>query len=507
MIAAKNYINAIDDSIGKQGSILPSSLKGFAPIDGDFTPYQAYPGGYCIVYPLVCEGKPKMCIRLWHKDFNKDLVKTLANTLKDLHTWGGDFIIGYEYFEEGLKLEDGEVIPAVVMEWIEGETLMSWIQKNKDNPTAVKRLANEFYGMCSDMHREGLAHGDLSADNIMVKPDGKMVLIDYDSFYAPTLPDNIRQTIAGTPGYQHRDRAKLSYISADMDNFSQQVIYVSLLAIACNPALADESLNLVADKKMFFDAKDFTDDSAFVSSEGYKAIEAINNKEVKERLEELRRAVNGNLEEVSSIVEYNSIIAKIQKDNERLRKELEEKSKAANGGTIGSGTNTNGTGSQSPITNPPGSGQQPSTPWYKRWYAWAGIAAVLASIWFFIAKPSDGTSGAEDSADAAAQVDPETAKAIATAIERIEGNYALRERVNGELVNGIRTCAIKKNSDSHGQILVTSEYGPEFYDFTFDTYGNVSSEKLGTGEITYKEKLDKVTITFKQGERVCEFTK
>ena len=478
-----NYIIAIDDAIGKPERILPEVLKGYKPIEGIFTPYQQYTGSYCVVYPLSCPGKPNKCIRLWHGKYNKEHVKELANLLKNLHDCGADFLIGYDYFEDGLKLDNGEVISAVVMDWIDGSTLVDYIKNNKNNSTAIKRIANEFYNMTSFLYREGLAHGDLSCDNIMVKQDGKLVLIDYDSFFAPSLPQDIKQIISGTPGYQHPERLKSLYLSKDMDNFSQQVIYLSLIAIAQDTSLLDESRLLVVDKKMFFEGKDFKDDNTFVSSDGYKAIAAINNSEVKNRLEELRKAVNSKLSDVRSIIEYNhrpSIIPQV----ETISTPISRPTSFNPTRPISNSTRTTST--------------HVETPWYKQWYTWVG-AAVFAGLLYIGFANSDSNT---DDGDAV-----RTEMVVSTAISRLEGNYTLREKNAGVSVNGIRTAAIKKTSESQARILVSTEYGPEFYDFTLNTSGQIESEQLGKGEITYNEKLDKITLTFKQGERICEFTK
>ena len=468
-----NYIIAIEDTIDKTERILPKVLYGYKPIEGTEPgiDYQKYTGGFCVVYPLACPGKPKKCIRLWHEKYNIDLVKKLADLLKELHNSGADFIIGYDYYDEGLKLDNdnGEVIPAVVMDWIEGDTLIDYIKKNCVNSMAIKRVANEFYNMISFLHREGLAHGDLSCDNIMVKPNGKLVLIDYDSFYAPTLPQDIKQTIKGTPGYQHPERQKSLYLSKDMDNFSQQVIYLSLIAIAQDSSLVDEKRCLVADKKMFFEGKDFKDDNTFVSSEGYKALALINDSEVQSRLAELRKAVNGKLSDVRSIVEFNPHSSTGQDPNP-----------------------------PAPRPIPPAQTVQTETPWYKQWYTWAGAAILMAFLYFTFGK-SDSNKNVGEPA--------QTEVNLSTAISRLEGNYTLREKNAGVLVNGIRTAAIKKTSETQARILVVSEYGPEIYEFTLDASGSIESEQLGKGEITYNEKLDKITLTFKQGERICELTK
>lgn len=487
-----NYINAIDDAIGKPERILPAVLNGYKPIDGDFTLYQKYAGGYCVVYPLSCPGKPNKCIRIWHEKYDKELVQKLADLLTDFP--GADFVIGYKYYEDGLKLDNGEVIPVVVMDWIEGSTLNDYIKENCKDSTAIKRLANEFYTMTSIMHREGLAHGDLSCDNIMVKRNGKLVLIDYDSFYAPSLSSDIKQTNKGTPGYQHPERLKSLYLSSDMDNFSQQVIYLSLIAIAQDLSLVSESRGLVADKKLFFNFKDFSDDSSFVASDGYKAMAAIDNSEVKNRLAELRCAVNSKLADVKSIVEFSSQDDSRNAQEERNKK-LREKLIIKRDTERNKASVNTSVGTKKPSVM---HSAQTGTPWYRKWYVWACAAVVVVGLAFAIL-PSDN--------EAIAGHATQTELAITTATNRLDGNYTLREMNGGTLVNGIRTAAIKKTSESQARILVTSEFGPEFYDFTLNTNGIVKSEQLGTGEITYNKKLDKITLTFKQGERICEFTK
>lgn len=484
-----NYILAIEDTIDKAERILPKVLYGYKPIEGTEPgiDYQKYTGGFCVVYPLSSPGKPKKCIRLWHEKYNIDLVKKLADLLKELHNSGADFIIGYDYYDEGLKLDNGEVIPAVVMDWIEGDTLIDYIKKNCANSMAIKRVANEFYNMISFLHREGMAHGDLSCDNIMVKPNGKLVLIDYDSFYAPSLPQDIKQTIKGTPGYQHPERQKSLYLSKDMDNFSQQVIYLSLIAIAQDSSLVDEKRCLVADKKMFFEGKDFKDDNAFVSSEGYKAIASIDNSEVKGRLEELRKAVNCKLSDVRSIVEFST------RPQPTEQRGTDTSSPTGTSTPTGIPNPTPDPARPRPIQTPP-----TVTPWYKQWYTWVGAAILMAFLYFTFVKDdnnNDNGSVAKTELNASA------------AIGRIEGNYTLREKNAGVLVNGIRTATIKKTSETQAKILVVTEYGPELYEFTLNANGSVESEQLGKGEISYNEKLDKITLTFKQGEGICEFTK
>jgi hypothetical protein len=136
------------------------------------------------------------------------------------------------------------------------------------------------------------------------------------------------------------------------------------------------------------------------------------------------------------------------------------------------------------------------TPWYNKWYVWVCAAVVVIGVILAVMPHGAGTKDALTKEES-----------ITEALNNLEGNYTLREKNGATLVNGIRTAAIKKVSDSQAKILVTSEFGQSYYDFTFTPGGEVQSEQLGNGEIVYKERLGKITITFKQGDNVCEFTK
>ena len=181
------------------------------------------------------------------------------------------------------------------MDWIDGDTLNDYIKKNISSPVKLKQLANEFLSITSLMNSKGLAHGDLSSDNIIVTPNNKIMLIDYDSFYIKGKSIETNQTTKGTPGYQHPERIRQKHLSENMDYFSQQVIYLSILAVAEKPTLASMNNMFFTDRKMLFDANDFASESNFISSDGYKAIASIENQEIKSRLSDLRNAVNSAL--------------------------------------------------------------------------------------------------------------------------------------------------------------------------------------------------------------------
>ncbi len=296
--------NTIIKAIRQVGSIIEPSLAGYkyVPDKNVFPPVKFIPGGYCLSFPLECLGKSSKCLRLWYKNNgrpeNPSHIKNVSNYFNKYKV---EYVIPYRYIDPVIRLTDGTEIPGVVMEWIEGSTLMRYVKDNYKNKTAIHNLANKFYEMVQYHKKYGIAHGDLSDENIIVKPNGELFLIDYDSFYVWEWDKNILQSTVGVEWYQHPERmnGKSQYLNTSMDFFSQQVIYLSLLVISEDPSLFKAD----TEKGLLFKGGDFASLSSFKSNPIYEKISAISNYEVQNRLRELERALAGSLSEVRSIVE------------------------------------------------------------------------------------------------------------------------------------------------------------------------------------------------------------
>jgi len=194
-----------------------------------------YSGGYTTVFPFLTKEGKKVAVRCWIADIG-DAKHRSIKIADYLRTLQSPYFVDFIYLEQALLIQ-GKFYPVVVMEWVEAKTLKDYINDNIfQSPELLINIANDFKNMVAYLHGAGVAHGDLQHGNLLIKPDGKIVLIDYDSMYIEPLL-GMSDTIKGLPGYQHPARALNEKINPKMDFFSESVIYVALLVFAESPDL------------------------------------------------------------------------------------------------------------------------------------------------------------------------------------------------------------------------------------------------------------------------------
>ncbi len=119
------------------------------------------------------------------------------------------YLLRTEYLERELYV-NGEEYPVLLMEWAEGETLENYMEKVKGDKAARERLADEFRGLAQWLLGQEFSHGDVKPDNIMVRSDGSLVLVDYDGMYVPSMRGE-RARELGTPPYRSRVRTESDF--------------------------------------------------------------------------------------------------------------------------------------------------------------------------------------------------------------------------------------------------------------------------------------------------------
>ncbi len=211
-----------------------------------------YVGGFCIVFPFYKSSGEKTAVRCWIASVEdvKERTRLVAEELKRVNL---PYFVNFEYETEGLATNCG-IQPIVLMDWVNANPLKDYIQDNLTNPDALRLLAESFKKMVIDLHNVNISHGDLQHGNIMVKNNGALVLVDYDSVYVPAL-DGYRDEIKGLAGYQHPARWENQYATEKADYFSELVIYTSIMALSYFPFLWNE-LKIADSETLLFSADD-----------------------------------------------------------------------------------------------------------------------------------------------------------------------------------------------------------------------------------------------------------
>ncbi|MGP6220822.1 protein kinase domain-containing protein [Caldiplasma sukawensis] len=153
---------------------------------------------------------------------------------KNINSAKLDFLLDFRYYEDGVRVlqRPSEYFPIITMNWIEGETLHSYIDKNYDKSEKMRWLSNTIIEYILKMQKYNIAHGDLSLDNIIIDKRGKLWLVDYDGMYVPGL-EKLGSEELGHEAFQHPNRGK--YYGPKLDNFSGLVMYSNIYAISKNP--------------------------------------------------------------------------------------------------------------------------------------------------------------------------------------------------------------------------------------------------------------------------------
>ena len=96
--------------------------------------------------------------------------------------------------------------------------------------------------------------GDIKPDNIMVRSDGTLTLVDYDGMFVPAMKGQKSPTI-GTKDFSHPLRT-IDDFDETIDDFALASMALSLKAISLNPSLLDE---YGASDRLLFSAADYLD--------------------------------------------------------------------------------------------------------------------------------------------------------------------------------------------------------------------------------------------------------
>jgi len=175
---------------------------------------------------------------------------------EELEYVSSTFLTPIKYLDKELfvdsKNSNESEFPVLLMDWVEGMTLDKYVREHIDDQYELSLLAYQFSRLAMWLMPQPFAHGDLKPDNILVKDDGTLVLVDYDGMYVPAMKGQKAREL-GSTDFRHPSRTE-DFFDEHIDDFSLASIMLSLKAISLQPALLEE---YGASDRLLFSEKDY----------------------------------------------------------------------------------------------------------------------------------------------------------------------------------------------------------------------------------------------------------
>jgi len=212
---------AFSSNFLRQG-LVESDLWGFPRVRS---------GGFALTYKIELKDNT-WATRCFHRAV-RDRAIRYAQICRMLEEHQLPFFVPTRFIQHGIAIH-GKQYPISILKWIDGESLESFVLHHLDEPEYLLTLSDKFREVCRQMELNGLAHGDLSHRNILVK-SGEIFLIDYDGMYVPALSGR-KSSELGNIHFQHPLRTNILF-NDQLDRFSSIVIFLALIALAADTSL------------------------------------------------------------------------------------------------------------------------------------------------------------------------------------------------------------------------------------------------------------------------------
>ena len=246
------YLAAIrdaHDNLDKLSHLVPV-------LDNYGEPYRSS-GAFAVVFKMKDEQTGKCYALKCFTEEQEGRAEAYRQIAEELEFVDSPYITFVKYLEKELfvdsNCEDDE-FPVLLMDWIEGETMETYIADHYMDNHAISMLCYRFCKMAAWLRSQPFAHGDIKPDNIMVRSDGTLTLVDYDGMFVPAMKGQKSPTI-GTNDFSHPLRT-IDDFDETIDDFALASMALSLKAISLNPSLLDE---YGASDRLLFSAADYID--------------------------------------------------------------------------------------------------------------------------------------------------------------------------------------------------------------------------------------------------------
>ena len=246
------YVRAIQDASNNL-----DKLAHLVPVlDDHGEPYRSS-GAFAVVFKMKDEQTGKCYALKCFTEEQEGRAEAYRQIADELEFVDSSYITSVKYLDKEIFVDsccEEDEFPVLLMDWIDGETMENYIAENYQDNYAMAMLCYRFCKMAAWLRSQPFAHGDIKPDNIMVRPDGSLTLVDYDGMFVSAMKGQKSPTI-GTKDFSHPLRT-VDDFDETIDDFALASIALSLKAISLKPSLLDE---YGAADRLLFSAEDYRD--------------------------------------------------------------------------------------------------------------------------------------------------------------------------------------------------------------------------------------------------------
>jgi len=232
-------------------------LKNLRPVMDDTGEPVMSSGNFAVVFKMVDEKGKYHAVRCFHRE-QEGRGRSYKLICEELAHISSPYLLPIKYFEKELFVDSDEY-PVLLMDWVEGQTLDKYLRKVIDNEQSLRKLVGNFRQLAIWLLDQPFAHGDLKPDNILVKEDGSLVLVDYDGMFVPAMEGQSAREL-GSPDFRNPSRMK--------DDFDENIDTFPIVSILL-------SLELLVENKEYL-SRFGAEDRLLFSEEDYRSIENCN---------------------------------------------------------------------------------------------------------------------------------------------------------------------------------------------------------------------------------------
>ena len=229
------YVKAIQDA----GDNLEKLAYLTPVLDDHGEPYRSS-GAFAVVFKMQDKSSGKYYALKCFTEEQLGRAEAYRQIADELDLLDSPYITSVKYMEKELFVDsqcEEDEFPVLLMDWVDGETMEAYIAANYRNQSAMSMLSYRFGKMAAWLRTQSFSHGDIKPDNIIVRPDGSLTLVDYDGMFVPSMKGSQSPTI-GTRDFSHPLRT-VDDFDETIDDFSLASIALSLKAISMKSTLLD----------------------------------------------------------------------------------------------------------------------------------------------------------------------------------------------------------------------------------------------------------------------------